>query len=114
MKIIDFDKLLDSLSGYLETKAELIKLDIESEVHKIVAKAIIILLMASTVSLAVILLSVGFSVLLNNALKSSFLGFIIVSGFYVFFGLVIYFRREKIFQLVMDSISDQEEGSNEG
>lgn len=113
MKIIDFDKLLDSLSGYLETKIELIKLDIESEVHKIVAKAIIILLVASTISLAVILLSVGLSMLLNTTLKSDYLGFILVSGLYVLVGLVIYFRREQIFQSVIDSISDQEEENNE-
>lgn len=113
MKIFDFDKLLDSLSGYLETKIELIKLDIESEVHKIVAKAIIILLVASTISLAVILLSVGLSMLLNTTLKSDYLGFILVSGLYVLVGLVIYFRREQIFQSVIDSISDQEEENNE-
>ncbi len=109
MKIIDIDKLLDSLSGYLETKIELIKLDIESEVHKIVAKAIIILLIAATVSLAIILLSMGLSMLLNAALESSFLGYIIVSGVYILFGLIVYLRRDKIYQSVMDSISNQDE-----
>lgn len=106
MKLIDFDKLLDSLTGYVETKVELIKLDIESEVHKIIAKAVIMILIAVPISLAVILLSVGASFLLNHLFDSEYLGFGIISLLYLIFALVVYSRRESIQQSILDNIGD--------
>ena len=111
MKIIDIDKLLDSLSGFLETKLELIKLDVATEVHKIVARAIIILFIASVISLAVMLISVGLSMWLNSLLESNFLGFMIVSVFYVLLGAIVYMNRNKIYHSVVENIANQNEKS---
>ena len=113
MKLIDFDKLLDSLTGYIETKVELIKLDIESEVHKIIAKAVIMVFIAVPISLAVILLSVGASFLLNHLFESEYLGFGIISLLYLAFAWGVYMRRESIQQSILDNIGGDSESDEE-
>ena len=113
MKLIDFDKLLDSLTGYIETKVELIKLDIESEVHKIIAKAVILILIAVPISLAVILLSVGASYLLNHLFDSGYLGFGIIWSLYLIFAWVVYAKRESINQSILDNIAGNTEDDEE-
>lgn len=107
--MIDFDKLLDSLSGYLETKIELIKLDIEHEVQKLITKAVLIVFMGLAISLAVVLLSIGASLLINELLESEFLGFVIISGGYLLIAYLVYLRRDAILKAVAKGLTEDNE-----
>lgn len=109
MKLIDFDKLLDSLSGYLETKIELIKLDIEHEVQKLITKAVLIVFMGLAISLAVVLLSVGASLLINELLESEFLGLVIISAGYLLIAYLVYLRRDAILKAVAKGLTEDNE-----
>ena len=52
MKIFNIDRLLESLTGYLETKIELFRLDLEDEIQKVIAKAIILVIVVICVFFA--------------------------------------------------------------
>ena len=96
MKLLDFDKLMSSLTGFIETKVELIKFDIEEEVKKIVAKAVVLVFVGLTLSMAVFLLSIGLASFLNELLDNDYLGFAIVAAVYVLIALLVYSKREQI------------------
>ncbi|OEK03139.1 hypothetical protein BFP97_17140 [Roseivirga sp. 4D4] len=96
MKLFDLDKLVDTLTGFLETKIELLKLDAQEESTKLIAKAVVSLMIAVLCLMALLLISIGLSNVLNSYLESNFLGYIIVGALYLCFAGIVYFRRKSL------------------
>ncbi|MBC6425458.1 MAG: phage holin family protein [Ekhidna sp.] len=94
-----------NIFDYVEVKFERLKLRTISKVVKVSSILISLGLFLIIVFFVVFFLSFGLASLLNDILESSYLGFLIVSGFYIVFILIVFilFRR-KIIQNFFESL----------
>lgn len=102
-----------SLTGFIETKVELIKLDIEAEVKKIVARSVIFFFIGLAGALAIFFISMALATFLNHLLESIYLGYGIIALLYLLIGLIAYFKREDIYLTVLQNLHAQKENSND-
>ncbi|OEK05921.1 phage holin family protein [Roseivirga misakiensis] len=112
MKIFDLDKLIDSLTGYLETKVELIIHDAKEELSGLIAKFLVFAMLTLFGLLAILFLSIASAVAINLYIDSSFLGFVIVGGIYLGLAGLIYGKREDLLEKVKDQATKAEKEEN--
>ncbi|MBX2897630.1 MAG: phage holin family protein [Cyclobacteriaceae bacterium] len=97
-KFLRLDNLVDNLSGYLETRLELFKIEIREDVARVLAQA----LMATTILLLLLLFllffSVGLAHFLNSYFERPYIGYWIVAGIYGVPGFIFIIFRKKISQ----------------
>ena len=101
MKDRDQDKLrilLDNLTGFIETKVEIIKYDIKEDFSKAALSIVLILLSALLVLLFIVLSSVGLSIYVNQLIGSAYMGYLIVASGYLtlLFILILLYRNNRI------------------
>ncbi|OGX82245.1 hypothetical protein BEN47_18630 [Hymenobacter lapidarius] len=77
------DSLIGNLTGYLDTRIDLVRLEIQQKVSTVFVSTIHGVTLAVLALMFVIFLSVFAGLALNSALDSSFWGFGIVAGFYL-------------------------------
>lgn len=88
--------LLDSLSGYIETRIGLVKIEFKEELAKTVAKLIIILILSLLFLLFIAFVSLTAGAWLNTIIDSQFLGYAIIAGFYLILFLLIFIFRNNL------------------
>jgi uncharacterized membrane protein YqjE len=81
-KFLRLDNLLENLSGYVEARIELLKIEIREDIAKVLAKAIMILIVVFLAFIFLLFLSVGFAHYLNNFFEKTQVGYWIVAGIY--------------------------------
>lgn len=91
------DELLKNVVGYLETRLELIKLEIRAELAKIITKLLLFTLIMLVFAMFMIIGSITLGMYLNHLLESQFLGMVIVSGIYFLLLLFLYLTRNSAF-----------------
>lgn len=94
-KFFKVDSLLSNLSGYVETRVELLKIEVKEELAKSLSQAILYFLMAFFIAFFLTFLSIGIALLISSRL-GGFAGFSIVGAFYLLAGLILYFNRKKL------------------
>jgi len=109
LKLFDIDKLLDTLTGYLETKLEIFKLDLKEEIASIISKIIIYLIIGllGIIALAFTLLAVA--EFLNDYFESSYIGYLINVGFLVITSGLLYLRKDKLGQAIWEQIDNDDQ-----
>ena len=107
MKIFDIDKLVDNLTGYIETKIELIQLDVKEELTQLIAKVIAFSIVIFFGLLAVVFISIGLSALLNNYLESHYQGYLLVGLLYLILAVVFFGVRTSIIQKIKSNSSEE-------
>jgi len=95
-KFLKLDNLIANLSGYVETKAELIKIEIREDVSRILSRAIVIITMIFFVLLFLLFFSIGLAHYFNTFFEASFAGYWIVSAIYLVAFLVFLVFRKTI------------------
>ncbi len=94
-KFFRFDSLTENLSGYVEARVELLKLEVREDVAKVITKALVFGVIIFLASLFILFLSLGIAFFLNRYFNEDFLGFWIVAGFYLaLFVASIVFRKQ--------------------
>ncbi len=88
-KFLRLDNLVENLSGYFETRVELIKIEIREEIARVISNGLMVGVLFLLGMLFLVFLSIGMALYLNNYFNSSSAGFWIVSGFYGVSGLII-------------------------
>lgn len=81
-KFLRLDNLFSHLTGFVETQAALLKMEVREEVAKILARGLVlgsILLMAF---LFLLFLSVGLAHYLNSFFHEAYIGYWIIAGLY--------------------------------
>ena len=86
MKLFDFDKLIGTLTGYIETKIELLKLDIKEGVSAAITRIVLIMAMVLLGIFVTLFLFMGLAALINQEMHSAYWGYLIVAAF---FGLIL-------------------------
>ena len=108
MKLFDFDRLLETLTNYLETKLEIFKIDLKEEIGLIIAKMVVYL---SIVLLGIVAIIFGLGALgawLNVQLESAYLGYLIDFGVVLLILVFVINNQSK----VVDSVLTKMKKSN--
>lgn len=95
LKFLNLDSVIENLTGYVESRIELTKIEIREEIAKGVTKVALVMLMGVVFTLFVVLISVGVAHLIGESI-GAFGGFAVVAGFYLILGLLLYAFRDAI------------------
>jgi uncharacterized membrane protein YqjE len=94
-KFFKVDSLLSNLSGYVETRAELLKVEVKEDMARGLAQGVGYLFIAFIFALFITFLSIGVALVLGGSV-GNVAGFSIVAAFYFLTGVILWFSREKI------------------
>ncbi len=93
-----FESLAGNIQDYVETRLNLFKLKLVDKSSD-VASSIVALLPAIAIFLLVFFLfNIGIALLIGDLIGKAYLGFLILTGFYLITGLVLFSMRKKVFK----------------
>jgi hypothetical protein len=86
LKFLRLEGLINNLSGYVETRVALIKIEMREEVASILSRALMIMLIILVGFLCLLFLSFATAQYLNALMMSEYAGYVMVA---LFFGLLL-------------------------
>jgi uncharacterized membrane protein YqjE len=93
-KFLKLDNLISNLTGYLESRVELMKLEIREDVARLLSKSIVYAVIILFAFLFLIFFSIGLAQYLNTFFEVSFAGYWIVASIYgITFFVFLLFRK---------------------
>jgi uncharacterized membrane protein YqjE len=103
-KFFKVDSLIGNLTGYVETRIELLKIEAKEEFSKGLSNVLVYILLAFVFALVVVFLSVAIALKISENL-GGLAGFGIVAGFYLILGVVLFYVRETMIKNLEKKIS---------
>lgn len=94
-KFFKVDSLLGNLTGYVEARVELLKIEVKEDLSKGLAQGISYLLIAFVFAVMLTFLSIAAALLIGEAV-GVIGGFAIVAAVYLVVGLILWFSRDKL------------------
>ena len=88
-------KLIKNLIGFLETKIEIIKLDIKEEFSEVVSKMVMFMIALFLLFSTIMFASITLANYLNHLFSSNFIGHGIIAIFYLLLIGLIYLMKDK-------------------
>jgi len=107
LKFLKLDGLLSNLSGYIETRVQLLKLEVREEIAKVISHGLIIGVCFLFALLFVIFVSIGLANYINVIFGKPYIGYLMVSGFYALLFIVIILLRKNIAQYIERNLKEQ-------
>jgi len=95
LKLFKLDNLVGNLTGYVEARIELVRLEVKEDVIKALAKASIFIVVAFAATLFLVFISIAVALIIGQSI-GMFGGFAIVAAFYLSIVLVLLFFRDAI------------------
>jgi uncharacterized membrane protein YqjE len=95
LKFFKLDGLINTLTGYVETRIELLKYEIKEDMAKAISRLALVLVVALLFTFFLLFISVSIAIKVGESL-GNFAGFGIVSSFYLVLLLIIVLFRESI------------------
>ncbi len=97
LKLLKLDSLFESLSAYVEARITLIKLEVKEEIAGVMARALMALMLLFIFSMFFLFLNLGIALYLNGLFQEyPYMGFIVVSGFYLLVLFILIILRKTI------------------
>lgn len=90
------ESLVDQLKAYVNTRLSQMKLSLAEKTSKVVSIVIAALLVALVFFLFFLLLSVAAAILIGQWLENMWLGFLIVAGLVLLFGLILWMAKDRL------------------
>lgn len=114
-KFLRLDAIIDNLTGLIETRIELAKIEMKEEVAKIGARIIAGVVLSFLLVMIIIFLSFSVATWINSLLESTYWGYFIITGFYLVFFILIIVLKAHIWlqQKIESSLIDTEENPEE-
>jgi type III secretory pathway component EscU len=106
LKLLKLDNLFDNLSGYFESKIELLKFEVKEEVVLLLARVLVILLIAICFTFFLLLASLGLAYYLGTLVGMAG-GLLIVAGFYILVTVMLLGFREQISDGIQGMVMDK-------
>jgi uncharacterized membrane protein YqjE len=103
LKLFKLDGLVNNLTGYVETRIELLKYEIKEDMAKAISRLSLVLLTAMFFIFFLLFISVSIAVKIGETL-GTFVGFGIVAGFYFVLMMIIVLFRESISKSLEEKI----------
>jgi uncharacterized membrane protein YqjE len=113
LDIFRIKNIVNALIGFIETKVELYKIQFKEEVAKALTIMVLVIILSMVGMLFILFLSHFISRLLNDVFESDYLGFMIVTGFYLVSGLIVYILRRQIAESITNMMFSDEDTENE-
>lgn len=86
--------LLQTVKGIVETKIDMVKLDIQDQISGILTRLLLLTLMAMSVILVLLFFSFSLAFFLSQYFESPHMGFLLVGLFYLLVFVVLYLIRD--------------------
>ncbi len=105
--MLKVDNLVDNVASYLESKIALIKLEAQETAAKVIVKIILYSSIVILSVFALIFASITGALALNHVLESSYLGFLIITGFYILLLVIaiVAISKESLFLKIEESVA---------
>ncbi|WP_245590583.1 phage holin family protein [Adhaeribacter aquaticus] len=101
------DSMISNLMGYIDTRIDLIKLEIQMKLKNSFVGLLHAIMLGFAAFMALIFLNIFIALLLNDLLDSHFWGFGIVTLFYIILFIIFFMGVDKkVFQGVADKTFD--------
>jgi hypothetical protein len=97
------EQLFDKFENYTKTSIELVKLNAIDKTADVTSSLTSGIFISLVVSMFILFVNIGLSLYLGKILGDYYYGFFIVSGFYLFISIILYFFRH---QLIKRPVSD--------
>lgn len=95
LKMLKLEGLIDNVSKYVETRVELLKIEVKEDLARLLAKVFLMMILTLFFILFVVLASMGLAWYLGALVKSMVGGYLMVSGMYLLLALIsLIFRKE--------------------
>lgn len=101
LKFLKLDSLIENVTGYVEARIELTKLELKEDAAKGLSKVLLFLLMGVVFMLFVVFISIAVAHLISKSV-GAFGGFAIVAGFYFLVSLLLYAFKDTIGEKLQD------------
>jgi uncharacterized membrane protein YqjE len=95
LKLLKLDGLVSNLTGYIETRVELVKLEVKEDIAKAMARLTVLVVVIAVLSLFILFFSVSIALLIGEYL-GFFEGFAIVAGFYLLITILFVVLRGSV------------------
>lgn len=92
------EKLTENLNKYVKTSFELVKLEATERACVVGSKLIVSLILLVVLCLFVLFISLSASFYLSDYFNNNSIGFVIVSAFYFFIGLILVIGRKTLLE----------------
>ena len=103
-KFLKLDNLISNLTGFVETKIELVKIEIKKEASEGAAREITYAVIAFVFAMVLLFISLGVAIVLSDRL-GAFAGYGIVAVIYLIAGVVLIANRESLFRNIEKQLS---------
>lgn len=99
-RFFKLDGVIENLSGYVEARVQLLKIEVREDVSKALARAVVMGVLLLLAFLVLVFFSIGFALFLNRFFDDNFVGFWLVAGLYLALLGVALAMRTKIHRKV--------------
>jgi uncharacterized membrane protein YqjE len=103
LKFFKLEGLVNNLTGYVETRIELLKYEIKEDMAKAISRLALVLLVALLFTFFLLFISVSIAIKIGESL-GNFAGFGIVASFYFILMLILVLFREPISKSLEEKI----------
>jgi uncharacterized membrane protein YqjE len=100
-KIFKVDSLLSHLTGYVETRVELLKVEVKEDLSKGLAQGVVYLFIAFIFALFLTFISIAAAILIGRSV-GIITGFSLVAVLYLICGLILWSSRAKLIARMED------------
>ena len=90
-KMIKIDKLIESITSYLKIRFDIMKIDLIEKISSSIAHVISSFFLFFILLFVLAFASLTIGSILNTILESQYLGYAIITGFYIIIYSIIYF-----------------------
>lgn len=105
LKFFKLDGIASNLVGYIETRMELLKLELREDLARGLARMVVFILQAFIATLFIFFISMALAYKLGEYM-GVFGGFAVVAGIYLAAGIVFYTSRESITRLIEKQVME--------
>src|SRR5687768_3131034 len=93
LKFLKLDALIENITGFVETRIDLLKVELREELAEGLGKSIVYVASAFFGSLFILFISAAVAFKIGESL-GTFMGFTIVAGFYLLLAFIIFIFRK--------------------
>lgn len=106
LKFLKLDTLIQHVTGYVEARIELMKVEIREDLARAISRAIVAVTMVLTGFLFLLFVSIGLAHLVTSFTQVAYIGYWSVAGFYGLLFLLIYLFRKSIYEKFEKQVMD--------
>jgi hypothetical protein len=99
--MLKIGEIIQTIRGIVETKIDMVKLDIQDQFTAVISRMIFLILMGGSLLLALLFLSFSLAFFLSQYFEAPYMGFLLVGLLYLLGLLILFLARDN------DSTQDQ-------